>query len=602
MDFAILGPVDVRDADGLPVAIAEGKQRALLAALLVNANHAVSADRLIDLLWGEDAAPETAARTLHAYISRLRHALGDEPADAGRIQTRGHGYVIHVEADELDMIRFERLLSIGHRALSAGDPATAADRIRQGLALWRGPPLPELCQEGAARTEVAHLEEERLDAIEERVEADLELGRHADVVAELTDLTAAYPFRETFLRELMIALYRCERQAEALAVCRRARAMFAEDLGIELGEELSRLEQAILRHDPTLEWTGTPPAGIVDDEPDAAPGRAPPEASPRRWTGWVRRYHPVVISVALPLLLLATLMTVVVRNRTPTEPRAVLGAGGLIAQIDPSRDSLAASTEVGAGATRVVFSDGSVWVTRPESGVVERMTTTGGVQGLPTGGAPTAIAAAPGAVWVVDSIGHRLDEIRPSPLGVVMRVALPAGAHQVIAGLGWIWVIDELAGTLERVDPATGNRRTFTLRGHVHPQAGVAAAGALWITAGSSLLKVDPSDGKTERSLRLPFTAGDVVYGFGSLWVAYPGERVVTRVDPVSGRLTRIEVGDGPVGIAVGDGSVWVADRLDGTVSRIDPRTDRVIASIDVGGEPRGIAEGDGAVWVSVTT
>ena len=242
MEFQILGPLEVRD-DGEPVALGGGKQRALLALLLLRPNEVVSSDRLIDELWHGEP-PETARKALQVHVSNLRKALGE-----GRIVTQAPGYRLRVEPGELDLERFETLRGVGD-----------ADGLRSALAIWRGAPLADFAYEPFAQAERHRLEELRLTTIEQRIEADLELGRHADLVPELERLVADEPLRERPRAQLMLALYRCGRQADALDSYQTARRVLVDELGIEPGRALQELEGDILRQDPSLDWTPPPQA------------------------------------------------------------------------------------------------------------------------------------------------------------------------------------------------------------------------------------------------------------------------------------------------------------------------------------------------------
>jgi len=246
VEFRLLGPLEVIE-HGRALNLGPGKQRALLAILLLHANEVVSAARLIDDLWPE-GAPRTATKSVQVYVSGLRKQLGER-----RLVTRKPGYLLRVEPDELDGARFERIAS---EAREAG-PARAAARLREALALWRGPPLADLADEHFARPEIARLEGLRLAALEHRIDADLEARRHAELVGELEALVTEHPLRERPRQQLMLALYRCGRQAEALEVYHDARRTLVDELGIELGAELRGLEQAILIQDPSLDL---PPA------------------------------------------------------------------------------------------------------------------------------------------------------------------------------------------------------------------------------------------------------------------------------------------------------------------------------------------------------
>src|ERR687891_1681227 len=245
MEFRILGPVEVRD-DGRLVRLGGGKQRAVLALLLLNANRVVASERMIELLWGE-RPPPTAATALHGHISSLRKALGPDV-----IATRPPGYVLETGIGELDLERFEWLQAEGRDALERGDPGGAAERLRAALGLWRGEALSDIGFEPFVQTEAARLEGLRLDTVQDRIEADLTAGGGTELVGELERLVAAEPLRERFWAQLMLALYRSGRQAEALDAYRRARKTLVSQLAIEPGPELRDLERRILAQDPTL--------------------------------------------------------------------------------------------------------------------------------------------------------------------------------------------------------------------------------------------------------------------------------------------------------------------------------------------------------------
>ena len=247
MEFRILGPLEV-DGERGALALGPIKPRAVLAVLLLHPNEPVSADRLALALWGEEA-PADATRTVQVYVSRLRKALGDPEA----IATTPAGYRLRVRPGELDAERFERGVEAGRRALAAGEPEQAGELLRDALGLWRGPPLAELEFEPFAQVEIARLQEQRLAALEARVDADLAMGRHAALIGELQGLLAEHPTRERFAADLMLALYRSGRQAEALEVYRDARRVLVERVGVEPGPELQRLHQAVLNHDASLE-------------------------------------------------------------------------------------------------------------------------------------------------------------------------------------------------------------------------------------------------------------------------------------------------------------------------------------------------------------
>src|SRR5829696_701608 len=243
LEFRLLGPLEAR-LDSRPLPLGGVRQRVLLTLLLLRANAVVSRERLIDELW-RDHAPESAANALAALVSRLRRVL---PADV--IVTRSGGYQASVEPDAIDLYRFERLVEEGSRALATGAAAEAADRLRAALKLWQGPPLADFTYEPFAEPVIRRLEELRLAAVENRIDADFALGRHGDLAGELQSLVLEHPLRERLRGQLMLALYRAGRQAEALEVYRHGRAALLDELGIDPSPALQELEQAILRQDP----------------------------------------------------------------------------------------------------------------------------------------------------------------------------------------------------------------------------------------------------------------------------------------------------------------------------------------------------------------
>jgi len=251
MEFQILGPVEVREG-GRPIAVAGAKERAVLALLLLHANQFVSSDRIVDEIWGPEAA-ETARKSLQVRVAELRKALRAGAAAGELLQGRGLGYVLIVDAGQLDLHRFERLVEKGRRALGEDRVEAAAETLGEALALWRGPALADLAYEPFAQGAIARLEELRLAALELRIDADLARGRHAELVGELRELGAEHPLRERLRAQLMVALYRSGRQGDALEVYQEARRALVAELGLEPSPVLRSLEQAILRQDAVLD-------------------------------------------------------------------------------------------------------------------------------------------------------------------------------------------------------------------------------------------------------------------------------------------------------------------------------------------------------------
>src|SRR5437763_8432373 len=262
MECRILGPLEVVD-EGEPVPLGRLKERLVLATLLLHANEFVARERLIDELWGE-SPPPTARKAVNVYVSQLRKVLVRNGRDP--ITTADGGYRLEVDAERLDAARLQQLLATARECAAAGELEAALKLLRKALDLWRGPTLAGLLLESHGREQIAQLEELRLTALMERIDCDLALGRHEEVLGELQVLVGEHPLRERLRAQLMLALYRADRQADALEVYQQARHDLIDELGIEPSESLQRLQQAILRHDPALEA----PAGIA-----AANGAAP---------------------------------------------------------------------------------------------------------------------------------------------------------------------------------------------------------------------------------------------------------------------------------------------------------------------------------------
>ncbi|MEP6757998.1 MAG: BTAD domain-containing putative transcriptional regulator, partial [Actinomycetota bacterium] len=282
MEFKILGPLEVTE-QGRSLPLGGRKPRALLVMLLLRHGRVLSVDELIEGLWGAEA-PDTADHGLQVYVSELRKLLAD--GDGVTITRRDPGYVMEIPTHTLDLDRFERLRQRGRAALSANEPAEAGELLRDALVLWRGAPLADFAFDDFARAEIDRLDGLRLETIEDRIDADLAAGEPADI-SELRALVEAHPFRERIRAALMLALYRDGRQAEALEQSRRARALLAEELGVDPGPGLAELETAILAHDSAL----IPDAKTVEPQSQAT------EAAP---VGPSRRIVTVLVAMLIP--------------------------------------------------------------------------------------------------------------------------------------------------------------------------------------------------------------------------------------------------------------------------------------------------------------
>lgn len=275
MEFRVLGPLEVIGPRGA-IAIGSARERAILAMLVLNAGTTVSTERLIDEIWGDDP-PTSGPHAVAVNVARLRSALGAE-----WLETQPGGYRLRAVGADIDLQRFDALVSEGSRRFAIGDAEAAASSFGAAIALWRGPALGDLLGGDAGRAERTRLDERRLLAVQSRIDADLARGRHAEVVPDLRRIVAEMPLRETFQARLMLALYRSGRQAEALEVYHSARDALDHDLGVDPGEELEGLQRRILAHDPKLAVPPGSPESAVLAAPAEQPGHGSTQHAPRR--------------------------------------------------------------------------------------------------------------------------------------------------------------------------------------------------------------------------------------------------------------------------------------------------------------------------------
>jgi len=555
VEYRVLGPFEVRRGDE-PVRLPTGNERALLAMLLLHANEPVSSDRLIDALWGE-SPPPSAAKMVQIYISRLRQRLDPEPAsdadDGGAVLvTHAGGYQLRVVPGTSDLDEFGQLRREGTRALASGHHARALAKLSQALALWRGPALADFSFAAFAQQEIARLDDLRLATLEDRIEAELALGRHADLVGELKALVAANPLRERLRGQLILALYRAGQQADALAEYRETRRMLVGELGIEPGAELQELERAILRHDPALDQ-GAPIAPPATDGDGAT-------YVVERGRSRARRRARLIAAATVPLGIVALVLAI----------RAVTSS------------SEAGAVQVAANGVGVI-DDGKLVAagTLPAS--------------------PTDIAVGAGSVWVTSADGHTVSRVDPDSGRVQQTIRVGSGASGVAADDRAVWVANSLDGTVSRIDPRT-DTVVQTIAVGSAPVAIALARGAAWVASKDeqTLSRLDARTGFLTARVAVGAGPRAVAVGAGGVWVADEVRGVVFRVDPARKTVVEtISVGNGPTDIAIGAGAVWVANNLDGTVSRIDPRRASVTATIAVGDGPRGIVVVGDGVWVS---
>jgi DNA-binding SARP family transcriptional activator len=380
IEFRVLGSLEVVDQDS-PLTLGPPQQRALLAVLVLHRGEAVSSDRLIDEIWGE-RPPVSANKLVQGYVSSLRKVLGD-----GLLVTRGHAYLLQAEPGQVDINRFQSLLAEGRAALGDDDPQRAAERLREALGLWRGPPLADFAYQPFAQSEIARLEELRLVALEERIDAQLALGEHVRLVSELEALVREHPVREHLRGQLMIALYRAGRQADALEAYRNARRELLDERGLEPGRRLQELERAILAHDPGL-------------EPPARRTARPPPAIARKG---LRR--PALIAAGGAVLL--AVIAVVALKLAGSGASTVRVAPNSVAAIDVRSGRVVSAVPVGDRPGPITFGSGSLWVANLDDQTISRIDPgtprTVGLVRVP--GPPTGIAAGPRGLWVVETPG-----------------------------------------------------------------------------------------------------------------------------------------------------------------------------------------------------
>jgi DNA-binding SARP family transcriptional activator/uncharacterized protein HemY len=302
MEFRILGPLEVVD-NGQRLTLGGPKPRAVLAMLLLRANMVVPAGQLIEALWGE-APPPTATTTVQVYVSRLRRILQPQKGPTRQdhiLMTRPPGYLLRVQPGGLDLHRFQDLVDAAHQALRDGDPARAAAGLRDALGLWRGPALCDVDAEALRWVEAPRLEELRLAALETRIDTELRLGLHGHLIGELQALVAAHPMRERFAGQLMLALYRSGRKADALEVFRATRRRLIEDLGLEPDEDLQRLHRAILAGDTELRHhlgTTTGSTGPLPRPPGPVPHELPSPIA--EFTGRAQELREITCLLEVP--------------------------------------------------------------------------------------------------------------------------------------------------------------------------------------------------------------------------------------------------------------------------------------------------------------
>ncbi len=587
MEFRLLGPLEVSD-HGRALELGGQKRRALLALLLLHANEVVSSDRLIEELWGEEP-PQAAATALHGHVSRLRKLLGGDGGSEQLLVTRPPGYMLRVEPEQVDLHRFERLRGEARAARVKGDLAGASKALQAALSLWRGPPLGGLVYERFAQTEVNRLEELRLATIEERIEVDLALGRHGDLISELERLVSEHRFREGFRGQLMLALYRSGRQAEALQVYQQARTALVEELGIEPGQPLRELQQAILRQDESLDAPGEPALPQAGDgrKQDAAPPAQPPPPRPKA----TRRRLALPLAVACAIGGAVALGLLLPRVFEARKAHAAYRSGTVLVDLKTRKQIGFVPPSQLDFPGFPVYSGGHFWLMNLTTKTfVEIDPKTGKVLHqfpLPSGARDTPFAVSGHSLWIsagddlvkVDTtLGQEIDRLHLDKI-----VGAKGPAKGVAAGGGLIWVGRDVGpgqyplGQVVAIDPHTRKVR-YRFDHVVHHTNLAYGSGTVWAADDAGVDVIDPGADsvthvraiETEDPFFGPGSGGNsVTVGGGFGWTTDSARGVVYRIDR-NGRDVAYHTGLGTNGASFRDGVLWARSEDEGTVIGID--------------------------------
>jgi DNA-binding SARP family transcriptional activator len=599
MEINILGPIEVSDSAGRQIRLPAGRERSLLVLLLIDRGAVVSSDRILEALWGA-RPPETAAKAMQGYVSHLRRVLepdrGAGMPQEGLIVTRSPGYALLTHEVDIDAERFERLAGDGRRALEDGSPDEAVTTLDDALALWRGPALVEFAFDEFAADEIRRLEQLRLSAQEDRFEALLALGRHAEVVGRLEALVAANPLRERLRGQWMLALYRSGRQADALEAYRDGRRRLSGELGLDPAPELQRLERAILAQDPALD-APTRPSPIRG---------APDRDAPLPRTRAPRRRLAAAGLLLAALLAIAAFAVVRARDEAPASPRVIAPA---LVGVDARTNRIVASIRLGARPTSIAAGRDGLWVGDAQDGTVRRVDPASREVIATVGiGAPALdLALDARSVWVatggfgtVVRIDRRLGRVADRiELGDPEDPVVPAASSVgVSAGRVFVGAFNGLAV----IDPSAGKVTRKIDLGQAPALQIAVGGGAVWSTLITRRAKrVDARSGKETTGFYAGSFAIAMALDRSSLWLAGADGGQLWKLDPLtSATQLTARVGHGSDAIALGAGSLWIAGWRDHTLTRVDPGSGDVLATIPIGGEPEDLAVHDGIVWVIV--
>jgi len=583
VEFRLLGLLEVTGDDGRPIEIVRGHESALIALLLLHANEALSPERIVDELWA-GAPPENGRKSVHIYVSRLRKALGPE-----RIETTPAGYLLHVAPDELDVAQFESLAIEGRAALDRGAAEDAESVFDRALALWRVAPLADYRFEAFAQPEARRLEELYAGVVADRVDARIACARAHLVSEELEALIERSPLWERPRAQLMRAQYLTGRQADALELYRDTRTLLQDELGVEPGPELQRLERQILNHDPDL---GEP--------------TPPPRPALRQ-----RRFQ---FALVLACVLVAAVVYAAVgfsRGGALSSTRAnVNNPTQAVSAIDPRTNRVVSTTTVGRYPARIAADRNAVWIINAQDETISRIDprTRHVVHTFAPGSIPSDLETFANALWVATPLTNRVLRFDESTDEVGAQISAP-NPLLLGSGSGRLWIVGR---DVQTVDPAT-NKRMLIYNPNLtdfRPSAdsdpgSVAVIGrrGFFSEAGAGVLSIDASTGSVRqaRFAQQPPDSSRITVANGYLWLTSPPLNELLRVDPGSLAVTRkIIVGSRPIGVSFGAGSLWVANSSDGTVMRINPASGRVLATIRVGGTPYDLTFAHDLAWVTI--
>ena len=600
--FRVLGPLEATYA-GVAIPLAGGRQRAVLALLVCEVGHPVPVERLVDGLWGE-AVPSGAVTSVQTYVFHLRQLLepGRARGSAGSVLvTVPGGYRLDVDRRCVDLARFEDGVAAGDAAMKRHEPDRAVEAYSEALSLWRGDVLADLSDYDFVAPHRARLDELRAAAQQSRLEAELDLGHHVAVLAELGVLLSENPLREGLHAQRILALYRSGRQSDALAAYRELRSVLDTELGIEPSTPLQELHTRVLQHDPTLDWTPparTAPARIVttaSPAPSATYGL--PTSSYLR--EGQRRRIPALAVVAASVAALAGGADLPVL-KAPTASATV--AANAVSEIDAS-GRVVASIPVGTNPIALASSPGAIWVVNASDDTVSRINpATHAVQDqIDVGHEPRAIAITGDDLWVTNFRDDTVSRINVEAGREVATIEVGNGPAAIAAGPAGLWVANSGDNTIQRIDPATDTPED-PIDVDDGPDGLAVDGTSVWVSNGRSgtVWRIDASTGG---SMTAPIRVGSGPRGIirvgDDVWVADELSRDVTRinVDTLSTTAT-IQVGDGPTGLAFLDGSVWVAEKYSGDLVRIDSGTGKQ-QRIEVGAPVHGLAIADGRIWVT---